>query len=307
MLDATPIGDDLLKLAPMDCDRVCAGTFNIGKLVAVIRAGVAQVDANAGQILDKVIGAVSLYVGRDFQKEVLEPLGEHWLYYSSATIGGRGILGGVIVNQPTDPAKASQGLMSTQIAIFNTAAPFVARKNITLRAQNMKAGDLSINYAAIPLISPAWCVNNGNLYISLFPQNIISAARFASSGGKSILDNPHFTDLRKRLGAPDKLAGIGYVDLPQTVGEGYQGVLALTRLALGCGDLFGVRSPEPVIPPLDVFLKNVGPSGGVSWIDDAGWHSRCVSSFPGAEIFGGGNSAALGVFGELFPMLSGRR
>ena len=303
ILDSAPLEDDLLKLAPMDSDRMLAGTFNIAKFVATIRSGIAQVNPEAGQMAEKVFGAISLYVGRDFQKDVLEPIGEHWLAYSSPTIGGRGLLGLVIVNKLNDPKKAESGILSTQIAAFNTAAGFLAKNNITLRAQNMKAGDLSINYVAVPLISPAWCVNNGNLYLSLFPQNIITAARFSASGGKSILDNPSFNDLRKRLNAPSKVNGIQYNDLTQTVGEGYQGALAVSRLVLGFGDLFGVKSPEPVIPPLDVLLKHVGPSGSVCWVDDSGWHSRAVSSFPCAEMLGGGNAAAISLFTQALALL----
>ena len=306
MLDSTPLDDDLLKLAPMDSDHMMAGTFNIAKLIATIHTGVTQVDPNAGAMVDKVIGGVSLYVGRDFQKEVLEPIGEHWVAYSSPTIAGRGLLGAIVINKLADPKKAEQGIMATQIATFNTIAPFmpvVGGQKMTLRAQNMKAGDLSINYLAIPLVSPAWCVNNGNLYIAFFPQNVIGAAHFSASGGKSILDNPGFIDMRKRLGAPDKISGIMYSDLTQTIGEGYQTVLAVSRLTLGMGDLFGVKSPEPVVPPMEVFLKEVGPSGGVTWVDDAGWHSKAVSSFPGAEILGGGNSAVLNIFSQSMPML----
>ena len=76
----------------------------------------------------------------------------------------------------------------------------------------------------------------------------------------------------------------------------------MSRLVLGFGDLFGVRSPEPVLPPLDVLLKHVGPTGGVAWIDNAGWHSRSVSSFPGAEMLAGGNAAAVSMFTQMMPL-----
>ena len=39
MLDSEPLDENLLKLAPMDSDRVLAGTFNIAKLVATILRG----------------------------------------------------------------------------------------------------------------------------------------------------------------------------------------------------------------------------------------------------------------------------
>lgn len=303
MLDNQALPDEFMKLAPADSDRVMAGSFDIARLVGIIRSAVAKVNPEAGQNVERVIGAISIYVGRDFQKEVLDPLGAQWLSYSSPTIAGRGLLGTVVINQPDDPKKAQSGLMSTQIALFNTIAPFLTRYQIMLRAQNMKTDGLSINYAAVPLISPAWCIDGKNLYISLFPQNIISAARFARGGGKSILENASFTDLRQRLGAPANITAIHYVDLSQTIGEGYQGVLALSRLVLGMGDLFGVKSPEPVIPPLEILLQHVGPSGSASWVDESGWHCKSISSFPGAALLGGGDSGGISALMQAAPAL----
>ena len=111
MLDSTPLPDDLLKAAPADANAVVAGTFNIAKFISLIRAGIAQVDPDAAQMSDRVFGGISMYIGRDFQKDVLEPIGEHWLCYTSPTIAGRGVLGGILVNQPNDPVKANSGIV----------------------------------------------------------------------------------------------------------------------------------------------------------------------------------------------------
>jgi hypothetical protein len=304
MLDVKPLSEDFLKLAPADANTMFAGTFDIAKFLGVIRTAIAQVDPQAGEISEKVVGALSLYVGRDFQKEVLDPLGEHWLSYASPTIAGRGLFGVILINELDDPKKAEQGLMATQIAAFNTVAGFLSRVGMTLRGQNIKADGLSINYWAIPLLAPSWSVKDKYLIAALFPQNVISAHHFIAGGGKSILENPNFADLRKRLGGPSQVAGVSYVDLQQTAGDGYQGLLVLSRLALGAGDLFGVKSPEPVIPPLDVLLKHVAPCGSIAWVDDAGWHSKSIASFPGAQILGGGNNAALGMIMQMVPALA---
>ncbi len=302
LMDSEPLPEDLLKVAPADSDMLAAGNLNLAKLLMTIRTGIAQVDPNAGQMAEKVIGGLSLYVGRDFEKEVLGPIGEHWVCYSSPTVAGRGVFGGILVNQLNDPKKAESGIVATQIAAFNTAAAFLYKYHITLRTQDVKGDDATIHYLAVPLISPAWSIKGPYLYVSLFPQNIMGAQRFVAAGGKTILDNPNFVDLRKRLNAPANLSGMYYMDLTQTLGEGYQGLLAVSRLVLGIGDLFGVKSPEPVVPPLDVLLKNVGPSGGISYVDEKGWHSRAVSSFPGAELLSGGGGAPVGLIGQLMPV-----
>ena len=37
----------------------------------------------------------------------------------------------------------------------------------------------------------------------------------------------------------------------------------------------------------------------VSWVDETGWHSKAVSSFPGAEIFGGGGGQGVGTIMQI--------
>src|SRR5262249_10390220 len=170
-------------------------------------------------------------------------------------------------------------------AIWNAINSQSHDKDVSIRFQQTKIGDTLVSYVATPLITPAWAVRDGNLYLALYPQNVAAAARVAA-GGKSILDNPDFMAMRKRLNV-EKPTGLSYIDTRPTAGEGYQMMLALMRLGLGMGDLFGVTSPEPVLPPLDVIMPHLAPAGSVSYADEAGWHSRSVSPFPGAEILAG--------------------
>jgi hypothetical protein len=239
MMDGKPIDMGMLKGVPDNADIVMGGSFDINKFITVIHDAVTQVDTDAGQKMTQGLGLVSMYIGRDFQKDVLAPLGEHWVAYTSPTIAGRGGLGAVLINDVNDPAKASSGLFVTQAAAFNTARPFLP-KYLSLRCNTIKSGDLSITYFALPLFSPAWAVQGNSMYVALYPQNVISAARFAASNGKSIADNDNFNAVRKRLSAPDHLTGFTYLDFTQTAGDGYQTLLALSRLVLGAGDLFGV-------------------------------------------------------------------
>ena len=39
-----------------------------------------------------------------------------------------------------------------------------------------------------------------------------------------------------------------------------------------------------VMPPLQKLMAEMGPAGGISWADDAGFHLRSLSPFPGAEV-----------------------
>jgi prepilin-type processing-associated H-X9-DG protein len=68
---------------------------------------------------------------------------------------------------------------------------------------------------------------------------------------------------------------------------------------LGFGDLFGIKSPPMVIPPLNKLREQMAPAGSVIWADEDGWHMRSVTPFPGAELIGAPISALSGGSGAL--------
>jgi prepilin-type processing-associated H-X9-DG protein len=123
------------------------------------------------------------------------------------------------------------------------------------------------------------------LYVALYPQIVAAAAQSGAAGlkegGKSILDNPGFVALRKQLG-DQPASGLAFADLPQTAPNAYGSWLMLSRYA-GFGDIFGVRSPVMILPPLKTLLGELSPAGAISWTDAAGWHARRLEPFPGSE------------------------
>jgi prepilin-type processing-associated H-X9-DG protein len=75
---------------------------------------------------------------------------------------------------------------------------------------------------------------------------------------------------------------VSFADLPRTAPNAYASWLFLTRYA-GFADIFGIDSPLMLVPPIDRLMPELAPSGNVSWSDDAGWHCRGVTPFPGAD------------------------
>jgi prepilin-type processing-associated H-X9-DG protein len=56
--------------------------------------------------------------------------------------------------------------------------------------------------------------------------------------------------------------------------------------------MFGLQTPALVLPPLNKIQPHLGPSMSATWVDDAGWHYRRVTPFPGADVFGGEQALA---------------
>jgi prepilin-type processing-associated H-X9-DG protein len=285
--DAPPINDALLKTIPGTATYLSAGAFDVAGCISSIRSIVGAVDPRAQTEFDGALGQVNVMLGMDLMKDVLEPLGPQWVVYTDPNTAGIGLVGLVIVNKPDDPAKAEKGLNAIAGLIASASAQAMRREGLSIPYRQTKVGDLTVNYIAAPLVSPAWTVKDGNLYLGLYPQVVASAARFSGSGKPSIVDNADFQAMRKRLGGTNVTA-LTYGDLRKTAPESYQILLLVSRLGLGIADMWGVKAPELVVPTLDDLMKNLTPMGSVAWADQDGYHMRSVRPFPGSELMSGG-------------------
>jgi prepilin-type processing-associated H-X9-DG protein len=281
LAESAPLAPDLLKIAPKTSTYVAAGRFNIAGLVAQMREGIGQFSPEARQQMDQGLQQVSQMLGMDVEKDLLGSLGDQWVCYTDPNTGGFGVAGSVIVNRLADPAKAEQSFSRLEQFINQAAAANLKNENIHISFQTQQAGGLTLHYLAVPLVTPTWAIKDGNLYVALYPQTVVAAADFGTRKGPSILDNDDFVAIRKRLGT-ETAASVQYSDLVRTTPINYGAWVAVSRL-VGFGDIFGVRSPLMVMPPLQKLMAEVGPAGGISWTDDAGFHLRNLSPFPGAE------------------------
>jgi prepilin-type processing-associated H-X9-DG protein len=68
-------------------------------------------------------------------------------------------------------------------------------------------------------------------------------------------------------------------------------------------DLFGVPAPAVLVPPLDKLMPELEPAGAISRVDDAGYHYRSVTPFPGAAVLGSQAQTMLGQQALLISIL----
>lgn len=298
--DGAPLDRQILKVVPRDATFVATVRFDAAKLVGILRQMVNDVDPQFGEFFERGLGAASVAVGRNLETDLLEPLGEHWIAYRAPGIAGNSLLGTVIANKLDDADKAKQGLATLSIFLNNTVNTLLKRERapVEIAGRSVLFGETRVYYVATPLISPAWAIDGGYLYLGLYPQTVAGAVRHASKSGPSILDNDAFERVLEQLGAKE-VDSLSFADLPRTAPESYASLLAISRLVLGIGDLFGVPSPEPVVPTYDVIAANLAPSGAISWSDDRGFHARAIEPFPGSKLVQIGNVV------QSFPLLIG--
>lgn len=285
LADGEPLDQQVLKIVPRDATFVATARFDAAALVGVLRQIVNDVDPQFGEFFERGLGAASIVIGRNIETDLLEPLGEHWIAYRAPGIAGNSLLGTVVANKLDDAEKARQGLATLSIFLNNTVNTLLRRGGapIEIAGRSVMFGQTRVHYIATPLVSPAWAIDGGYLYLGLYPQTVAGAVRHASKSGPSILDNESFKRVLEQLG-DKQVDSLSFTDLPRIAPESYASLLALSRLVLGIGDLFGVASPEPVLPTYDVIANNLAPTGSISWSDDRGFHSRAIEPFPGSSL-----------------------
>ncbi len=282
MVDGAPLSADLLKLVPKTSTELTAGRFNLAGFVAQIREEIGQFDPGMRDQVDGAIQQISRILGMDVQKDLLGSFGEEWVAYSDPAIGGFGFAGAVLVNHLTDPAKAEQSFSRLEQFINQIIAANLHDPKVSVAFQKRMEGGLTLHYLAIPLVTPTWAIQDGNLYFALYPQTVSGAAAFVAGKGPSILENADFVATRKRLGN-ESADSVQYTDLVRLAPVNYGSWVAISRL-IGFGDLFGVPSPLIVLPPMAPLMANLSSAGSMSWSDDAGFHARSICPFPGSTV-----------------------
>ena len=175
-------------------------------------------------------------LGVDIQKDFLAGLGDQWTVYSSPQVGGSGLTGMVVVNQPADAGKLGPAFDKLEAIGNGMIAQNMGGGGPTISIQRTKMGDVDVHSISLFVIAPSWALHDNRLYMALMPQTIPAAVE-AANGKTSILDSAGFKSVRARLGVA-KPTSVTFIDLPQTATESYPvlaQVLALVNMFAGAG------------------------------------------------------------------------
>jgi len=277
--ESKPFSPDLLKRVPADAYGVTALRLDPAKLVATIRSIAIAANPQAGDLFDKALGAATIAIGKNVQTDLLEPLGDEWAVYNAPEVAGSGPSGAVLVNKLDNPLKEKQALYALTTFLSNSARTFLGRKGINITSHTTQIDGMTISYFGTPVFSPAWTIKDGYLYVGLYPQAVLEAARY---NGRSIGESDAFAQSRKAVGG-NAPAAFSFTDTRATMPDGYATALLLGRTALGFNEMFLAPTNEPFFPPLGPVMAEAAPVGTAAWGDEAGLHWRSHSPYPGAE------------------------
>jgi prepilin-type processing-associated H-X9-DG protein len=283
LFDDEPVSDEILRAVPKTATWVSASRFDLGATLTKIRDALGEADPEAQHGFDQFMGEIKAMTAVDFQADLFDPLGGEWTLYLDPVHVGANYLGFTAVNRVDDGPKLQRTLERLETAVNNALAAQFAEEGVNISIRRTKIGDLEIHYLSVPAIAPACAIGGDHLYLGLYPQSVAAAAAHVREKRPSILENERFTDLRAHL-TQQSVSGINFADLPETAGNSYPTFLAMSQFAIGMSDMFGFDVPALLVPPLDTIRTHLAPAGSVSWVDDAGWHYKSTSPFPGSRL-----------------------
>ena len=284
MANGKPIGEQVLSLVPKGATMAGVGQADFSTLLPTIRETLRDVQPQAADQVDEMLKALADQSGVDIEKDLIGSLGPDWAYFVDPMAGGQGLAGLTIVNRLKDPERFEKSLSKIEdFALKQIEQQMGPADKLHLRFDTVQLDGMTVHYLAVPLVSPSWVVHDGNLYAAAFPQVAAAAAKRGTDAGSSILHNPGFTALRERLGHSSDATGMTFDDLPQTAPQAYGAWLMISRVA-GFADLFGIKSPPILLPPLQKLVGHLSPAGSVKWVDNKGIHMRGVEPFPGSTM-----------------------
>jgi hypothetical protein len=299
-----------LRLIPGTASTAGALPMDAGNFFKQVREFMGMVNPHDAAEMDRGLARFRATTGLDLQTDLLEPLGNQWLYYTDPAVGGSGLTGLVVINTCRDAAKLEKSLDALGDWLnrqANNQRPSL--EDPAIRMATTERGGVKVRYLAITAVAPAWTVKDGRLYLGPYPQVVLAAAT-RPAGAPALVDDPSFVALTRRLTA-GPLVSWSYANLPQTADAGYGIALPMLRLIQGFGDMQGATSPALLLPDLPTLRAHLSPSMTVAWQEADGSRIRMLTPFPGAELVasaqpGGLAAPALGA-GILLPALGAGR
>lgn len=311
LLDGEPISDEVLSAVPMEATWLAAVRLDLGVLLDQARRVIREIDPNAAQQFEDALLQGNQMTGIDIEADLLRALGSAWVLYTDPGAIGSGMMGVCLVNPLNDAEAAERSLMSLQAIANALMGQAGAQAGMRIRFHTSDDNGMTLNTLGVPFVGPTWSVYEGKLYVGLYPQTVMMAGDRARAGGPSILDNEKFQAMMARLNGGEA-SSIVYTDLTVTAEDAYQNIVMMAQVGSGLLAMFGGDSVPTLVPSFARIQPLLSPTGQIAWSDDAGYHSRAISPFPGAVLLGpqgsmNSMSTAPILVGTLLPALGASR
>lgn len=277
----------LLKRVPGSAEMAAGFSFDFMKLINLVEGVIEKMpeEANAKGQYSQGRRMLGNMLGVDLKDDIFGTLGKDWVSYLDKNVGGTGPMGMVVLNKLADAEKFEASLLKLMKASEGLITKQLADQPVKIKFKVGEYDGIKVHYLGTPLVSPAWSIYEGHLYVGLFPQEVVGAIAYVRDGGKSLADHGGFKAAMQRDKRGD-MVSFSWFDLPAAAEKHYSGTVMLGRTLMGAGDVFGVESPSFVVPPLYKVQEYLKPVTGFVRVADDGLSFSTREAFPGSRIFG---------------------
>jgi hypothetical protein len=270
--DSHPLSDEAYKLIPANATWAGVSRFDGTRFLDDMRNAAAQADPRGQQQFDAGLRQFFAFTGVDLKNDLLASMGDEFVYFAMPDANGKSIPNMVLVTHLKNSEKADTALSSLENTINAMISQRDANSTIQFKTEPLDAPDdkTTVHILTLPDITPTWAIHGDMLYIALNKSAIQHAIDDAPKNG-TILDNPTFAALRKKLGQ-DQITSFEFLDTQKIAPEDYEIVKELLGTA---GEHLSYT-----LPPVEQISPNLTPYLKVAWTDAAGYHLKSIGPFP---------------------------
>ena len=278
LLDSKPTSDAALRLIPQTAQAAGVEHLDPAGILDLVRAIATQADPKSAAGFDAGLAKANKELGCDLRKDLLETFDREWSYYYQPRDSDPSGL--VLINRLAKPVEAESSLNLLEQRAKAELSKLPQGPPLTL--SQTKVGPLTVHAFSLPQWTISWTISGGRFYLASSIEGLTDAIENGGKG-KSILDNAEFIAMRKQLGG-DQAISISYANLPQTATTLYPALMLVANLGFGYARQAGVQPPGNVFPSMEQLTRHLNTAASLTRVDDAGWHYRGQSSFPGSTV-----------------------
>ena len=307
LLEVPNLTLDDLGAVPASSVWVAVQSFDVGRLIDVVRATVNAVGTEAAEPFEAALADASGGLGMDVEARLLRGLGTTWTAYLDPDALGESLAGLTLMNPLQDAEGVSRGLRVIGAWATVAAQQALADTPLTLQVQTQTYGDMEVHTLLLPMVAPSWAVADQTLIAGLYPQSVL-AARDRLGRDQPLTDRDEVAQLGELIGTR-RLTGISWVDLPRTADDAYGGLVGGETLLTGLTAMATGQPMPRVLPPLGRLRPHLRPAYRLAWVDQHGWHTVSHAPFPGSSLLSPqavGAAATLPLAGSALPAFFGR-
>ncbi len=250
--------------------------------------------------------------GLDLRADLLATLADGWAFFEAPSSGGFLFSNFALVVEVKDAEAANELLargVEALVRLMRAEGTEVGGELLTTKRNGVEVRFLQFLGLPIP-VAPAWTIHDQHVVLGLTPQlvrNVTARIKGADARSASILANPDFVELRKKL--PDDLTAVSYVDTAAGVRQLYPLVALVATGASGMLRAQGVAVDADVVPDMATATKGMfGSVWGITVADDAVMQVGYGPTPVAVPEFGGGGLASTAMLTSIMlPSLSRAR